>query len=382
MSIIFFSFCLSPFFYEWLCKRRKHYHYNDDVWHLRSYWDRFRPMIQEQLRSGTYRFSPVRLIRKPDGITWLWCAADALVLKATALALGKFLRPFLGANCFHLAGNGGAKGAVRAVQEHIEAASFVFRSDVKGYYEAIDHECLMEQLKQLIPDPLVLRLLHGYMQHLEDDGGFLRPVNRGISLGCPLSPLMSAIYLKPLDLAMVKNGLFYARFMDDWVVLSPSRWKLRKAIKAANQVLEQLKVEKHPDKTFIGWVDRGFDFLGYHFTSRAGQGLEVAKKTIDNHVARITRLYEQGADVVRIGVYIRHWLRWLNASVLVNPSFSYCSIYHVDPDACHDPPVTEHLGSSLPPSYRSSGFSNYKSLPLCAPLCFSSARPVPPAFPT
>jgi hypothetical protein len=22
-------------------------------------------------------------------------------------------------------------------------------------------------------------------------------------------------------------------------------------------------LEKHPDKTFIGWIERGFDFLGY-----------------------------------------------------------------------------------------------------------------------
>ena len=30
-----------------------------------------------------------------------------------------------------------------------------------------------------------------------------------------------------------------------------------------------LNLEKHPDKTFIGRIERGFDFLGYHF-SRAG----------------------------------------------------------------------------------------------------------------
>jgi hypothetical protein len=235
--------------YDWLCKRRKDYHYNDDVWHVRRYWDRYMPIIQEQLLSGSYRFSPVRVIRKPDGLTWLWSASDALVLKATALVLGECLRPHLSSNCYHLAGNGGAKGAVRAVQEHVASAAFVFRSDVKGYYESIDHDCLMEQLKQLITDPLVLRLLRGYLQHLEDDGGILRPVNRGISLGCPLSPLMSALYLKSLDQAMETSGLFYARFMDDWVVLAPTRWKLRKAIKKANQVLEQLIVEKHPDKT-------------------------------------------------------------------------------------------------------------------------------------
>ena len=31
------------------------------------------------------------------------------------------------------------------------------------------------------------------------------------------------------------------------------------------------------DKTFIGWIEKGFDFLGYHF---GPDGLSVAKKTV------------------------------------------------------------------------------------------------------
>ncbi|NEO95090.1 MAG: hypothetical protein F6K56_34805, partial [Moorea sp. SIO3G5] len=37
----------------------------------------------------------------------------------------------------------------------------------------------------------------------------------GISLGCPLSPLMGALYLKPLDDRMAELGCFYVRYMDD-----------------------------------------------------------------------------------------------------------------------------------------------------------------------
>jgi RNA-directed DNA polymerase len=55
-----------------------------------------------------------------------------------------------------------------------------------------------------------------------------------------------------MDDRMEKAGLFYVRFMDDWIVLSPNRWKLKKAIQVVNQTLNELKVEKHPDKTFIG----------------------------------------------------------------------------------------------------------------------------------
>jgi len=54
--------------------------------------------------------------------------------------------------------------------------------------------------------------------------------------------------------------------MDDWVILAPSRWKLRAAIRLVNETLAELKLQQHPDKTFIGRVSRGFDFLGYLFT--------------------------------------------------------------------------------------------------------------------
>jgi len=44
-----------------------------------------------------------------------------------------------------------------------------------------------------------------------------------------------------------------------------------------NQTLNELKVEKHPDKTFIGRIAKGFDFLGYSFEPK---GLSIAPKTL------------------------------------------------------------------------------------------------------
>ena len=87
------------------------------------------------------------------------------------------------------------------------------------------------------------------------------------------------MYLKRLDERMATLGLFYARFMDDWVVLAPTRWKLRKAVRIVNETLAELKVEQHPDKTFIGRISRGFEFLGYAITTPGIVG--VAKKTLE-----------------------------------------------------------------------------------------------------
>ncbi len=188
---------------------------------------------------------------------------------------------------------------MRDVAGKVGENTFVFRTDVKSYYASIDHDVLFAQLKEHISDPRLLDLLWQYMRRTIYDGGLYEDVTLGISLGCPLSPLMGALYLKPIDDAMAETGLFYARFMDDWVVLDPTRWKLRDAIRIVNEKLAELKVEQHPDKTFIGPIRRGFDFLGYRFQSD-GLG-SVARQTIERFVKRTTRLYEQGADLERIG---------------------------------------------------------------------------------
>jgi RNA-directed DNA polymerase len=106
-----------------------------------------------------------------------------------------------------------------------------------------------------------------------------------------------------MDDRMEKTGLFYVRFMDDWIVLSPNWWKLKKAIQIVNQTLNELKVEKHPDKNFIGRIAKGFDFLGYGFEPK---GLSIAPKTLANFLERKTQLYEQDADHSRIGLYVRN----------------------------------------------------------------------------
>ena len=103
----------------------------------------------------------------------------------------------------------------------------------------------------------------------------------------------------------------------DIVALAPTRWKLRAAVKALNQALGALRLAKHPGKTFIGRIEKGFDFLGYHFSPR---GLTLARQTIENFLERAIRLYEQerGEEMApaRLGAYVRRWEDWSRASLL------------------------------------------------------------------
>ena len=296
----------------WVCEKRAHHHFNSDVWQLQRWWSEKKLLLQQQLRSGCYQFRELRLFWGEDRFIEYWSSLDALVLKAMSIVLTEHLKPHLSERCFHLAGSGGMKAAVREVSSNLAQHEFVFRTDVKGYYASINHHILMEIVGRYVQDEAVLALLWGYLRRYVSDGGNFSDITQGISLGCPLSPLMGALFLKPLDDRMAELGCFYVRFMDDWVILAPTRWKLRRAIKAVNEVIAELRVEKHPDKTFIGRIARGFDFLGYWFSP---QGLGVAKKTVDRMVAKVSRLYEQGADRVRIEAYLRRWWQWVRTGV-------------------------------------------------------------------
>jgi len=66
----------------------------------------------------------------------------------------------------------------------------VSRTDVKSYYASIDHEILLTMLERHVPDGRVLDVLRRYVGRTIYDGGLYEDVERGIALGCPLSPLM------------------------------------------------------------------------------------------------------------------------------------------------------------------------------------------------
>jgi hypothetical protein len=148
-------------------------------------------------------------------------------------------------------------------------------------------------------------------------GGLYQDIKRGIPRGSSLSPLIGAFYLLDLDRVMEKLDIKYFRYMDDILILAPTRWKLKKAIRVLNQTFSELKLEKHPEKTLMGRTKRGFDFLGYHF--QPTKGLTVAEKTLMRFVERTTRLYEQERrkpeGFPRLELYIRRWVRWIRAGL-------------------------------------------------------------------
>jgi hypothetical protein len=305
--------------YAWLCEQRRRWPDAADVWSFRRDWPAEKARLQAELRVGSFRFGlQERVTRESGEEIDLWSARDALVLKALAGVLGELLP--ISRRCVHVKGHGGAKAAVRRVVRQLPSAQFVFKTDVASYYASIDHVRLLDRLAAVLPDRGVLNLVGQMCGRVAERGGLFFEHRRGIPLGCPLSPLLGASFLDELDQRLEATGLFFVRYMDDVIVLAPTRHKLRRAVKVVNETFDELGLAKHPDKTFIGRVERGFDFLGYHL---APGRLTLARATVERFAERAHRLYEQDrrepCGSPRLDAYVRRWQRWTTAGLLEDP---------------------------------------------------------------
>ena len=132
-------------------------------------------------------------------------------------------------HCTHVKGHGGAKAAVRRAAVRLRRLPFVLRTDVRGYYPSIDPVRLVERFAPYVRDPEILRLVAAVTARTSERGGLCRD-SGGLPLGCPLSPLLGAFFLGELDARLEGTGLSFVRYMDDVLVLAPTRWKLRRAL--------------------------------------------------------------------------------------------------------------------------------------------------------
>ena len=277
--------------FVWIVELRKEYSSNSDIWPLRRDWVHIKNNLLIKLNDGSYRFGLLDRYEFDDGILSLWPSQDMIALKLITQALQLQMGEHIPKSCYHVKNHGGLKKGVDHTHKALQNHEFVMRSDIKSYYNSIRFDVLMGIVESTIKHPILLTLLHKALRRTETRGGlFYEYYEKGLPMGSPLSPLLGAIALIPLDNAMSQiKGIFYARFMDDWVVLTKSKTALRKIVKITHKVLNSLKLELHPNKTYIGKISHGFNFLGYYMDD---QKILPSKETLRRCFERATALYE------------------------------------------------------------------------------------------
>jgi len=163
----------------------------------------------------------------------------------------------------------GCHDALARVDELLKAGyTYVVDADLQSYFDTIPHDKLLDQVGRKVADGRVLALIGAYLQADIMDGLANWTPEQGSPQGAVISPLLSNIYLDPLDHLMAERGFQMIRYADDFVVLCRSRQEADAALEMIRQWVEEAGLTLHPEKTHIADTTQkgeGFDFLGYHF---------------------------------------------------------------------------------------------------------------------
>jgi len=160
------------------------------------------------------------------------------------------------------------KDALRRVVDLMNAGNvWVVDADLKSYFDTIPHGWMIKRVEEKVSDGRVLELLQKYLKQDVMDGMESWRPEEGTPQGAVVSPLLSNIYLDPLDHKMAREGFQMVRFADDFVILCRSEAEGQEALARVRAWTVQTGLTLHPEKTRIVNAEEegGFDFLGYHF---------------------------------------------------------------------------------------------------------------------
>jgi len=186
----------------------------------------------------------------------------------------------------------GCKEALRRVDHLLKAGyHWVVDADLKSYFDTIPTQPLLERVEEKIADGRVLALVDAFLQQGIMEGMKTWTPTGGTPQGAVVSPLLSNIYLNPLDHRMAEQGFEMVRYADDFVILCRSEAEAREALGRVMEWTEQAGLTLHPTKTRI--VDAtqagGFDFLGYTFAQGQKRPRQKSLKKFKDTIRAKTR---------------------------------------------------------------------------------------------
>lgn len=192
---------------------------------------------------------------------------------------------------------------LRKLSENGTKQVYVLKCDVKKFFDTVDHGVLYSILKKRIKDQDALWLLNGIIESFSSEYSNIFQ-SKGLPIGNLTSQLFANVYMNEFDQFM-KHELkvkYYARYTDDFVILSRNEEYLRDLLpKIADFLDKKLMLQLHPEKVWIKKLHQGIDFLGYQVFLDHRLVRTRTKRRIFTKLKRRVKEYQSG-EVSRLSL--------------------------------------------------------------------------------
>ena len=224
----------------------------------------------------------------------------------------------------------------------------IVEADIKGFFDNVNHDHLMEFLRIRIADPSLLSLIGKFLKAGYVDGGLLVEPDAGTPQGSILSPILANIYLhNVLDewfektvKSHVRGFCELVRYADDFVCAVQYADDAERIEQAMKNRFGKYGLEIHPaksrnmtfgrfEKANAGKQNRKpntFDFLGFtHYcaTSRKGK-FKLGRKTSRKKFTAKCKAMNDWLKDIRNKVKAKDW--WNTLAAKLQGHFQYYGV--------------------------------------------------------
>ena len=196
--------------------------------------------------------------------------------------------------------------AIYRARDFFKIYKFAAKTDIKDFFENIDHEKLLEILRANIRDARIIRLIELWIKNGIFERFDYRAHAKGVHQGDVLSPLLSNIYLNQMDKFLEQSGTEFVRYADDFVMFFVSHEATERGLARLKDFLKTISLSLNEAKTSIHGKDSEFAFLGVSFK---GANLSIGEEKFKRILAKLASSAKKQAisqSVENLNAYVYH----------------------------------------------------------------------------